>query len=176
MTDIATWIASQVPANTDLAPPELGRIAGALMDEEALWRQHIRYDEAERYYNQLYRDPNIDVWLICWVGTQSTGYHDHDRSAGGVVVCEGMLHEDYFGRDADGWIRERTNVHAPGGMFIFDSTYIHGVRHPGEDAPAAASLHVYSPALWRMGHYESDENGVMRRISVTYADELLGLG
>ena len=65
--------------------------------------------------------------------------------------------------------------HGAGGSFIFDPTYIHGVRHPGADAPPATSIHCYSPALWRMGHYEPDESGVMRRVAVTYADELLGV-
>ena len=37
------------------------------------------------------------------------------------------------------------------------------------------SLHCYSPALWRMGHYEPDPNGVLRRVAMTYADELLGV-
>ena len=50
---------------------------------------HVRHDAVERQYMQLYRDPNIDVWLICWAHRQDTGYHDHDRSSGAVVVCEG---------------------------------------------------------------------------------------
>ena len=176
MSTIARWIADRVPANTDLTPEELGRLALDVRNEEVLWRAEVKYDTIERFYRQLYRDPNVDVWLITWVEGQATGYHDHDRSAGGVVVCDGELNEDYFARDDDGWIRERTNVHGPGGTFIFDSTYIHGVRHPGGTAAPASSIHVYSPALWRMGHYEADGNGVMRRTAVTYADELLGLG
>ena len=82
------------------------------------------------------------------------------------------MYEDFFHRDEDGWIRERTNRHVAGGQFDFDATYIHGVRH-AEGAPAV-SLHCYSPALWRMGHYEPDPNGVLRRVAMTYADELLG--
>jgi hypothetical protein len=175
VTDISTWIAERVPPNADLAPTDLRVIALALVEEESLWRPLVRHDEVERYYNQLYRDPNIDVWLICWTGSQSTGYHDHDRSGGAVVVCEGILCEDFFVRDPDGWIREQTRAHEPGGSFVFDSTYIHGVRHPGGEALAATSVHCYSPALWRMGHYEPDEHGVLRRVAVTYADELLGV-
>jgi len=34
------------------------------------------------------------------------------------------------------------------------------------------SIHVYSPALWRMGHYYYDEQGIMNRVSMTYTDEL----
>jgi hypothetical protein len=175
MSDIATWIAGRVPANADLAQEALGHLAHALRAEEALWRPFVRHDEGERYYAQLYRDPNVDVWLICWVKGQATGYHDHDRSAGGVVVCDGILHEDYFVRGADGWIREDTRAHEAGGSFTFDSTYIHGVRHPDGDSAPSTSIHCYSPALWRMGHYEPDAQGVMRRVSVTYADELLGV-
>jgi hypothetical protein len=175
VTRIATWISDRLPANVDLSPIEAGQVARELREEEELWRQHVRHDHADRFYRQLYRDPNVDVWLICWVDGQATGYHDHDRSAGGVVVCDGILHEDFFHRAADGWIREETRAHEAGGFFTFTSTYIHGVRHPGADAPPATSIHVYSPALWRMGHYEPDEDGVMRRVAVTYADELLGV-
>ena len=38
----------------------------------------------------------------------------------------------------------------------------------------ATSIHCYSPALWRMGHYEVDATGIMRRVAMTYADELFG--
>jgi hypothetical protein len=171
MTDVAAWIAERCPPDRDLDRHASLDLARALRAEESLWRPFARHEAEARFYHQLYRDPNIDAWLICWLDGQSTGYHDHDRSSGGVVVCEGVLAEDYFERGTDGWIREATRWHSAGGGFDFDATYIHGVRHGG-DGPAT-SLHVYSPALWRMGHYEPDEQGVMRRIAVTYADELL---
>ncbi len=171
-TDITRWLAGRLVADTDLDRPSLARLAGELAAEESLWRDHVRLDLTERHYAQLYRDPNIDVWLICWTDDQDTGYHDHDRSQGAVHVCEGAVFEDFFHRDADGWIREKTNRHDAGGAFDFDATYIHGVRHAA-GAPAV-SMHCYSPALWRMGHYEPDESGVLRRVSMTYADELLG--
>jgi hypothetical protein len=34
------------------------------------------------------------------------------------------------------------------------------------------SIHVYSPALWRMGYYDFGENGLLRRTSVSYAEEM----
>lgn len=171
--DIATWLADRLTADADLDRPSLARLAAAVGREEGLWRDHVRVRTDERHYLQLYRDPNVDVWLICWMDGQDTGYHDHDRSQGAVYVCQGALFEDFFQRGEDGWIRERTNRHETGGAFDFDSTYIHGVRH-AEGEPAV-SVHCYSPALWRMGHYEPDENGVMRRVAMTYADDLLGV-
>ena len=87
-----------------------------------------------------------------------------------MYVCEGMLCEDSFFRDEDGWIREHTREHHVGGGFDFPPAHIHGLRHPG--GPPATSIHVYSPALWRMGHYQYDVDGIMGRVSLTYADEL----
>jgi len=172
MTTLTDWITEHLPADQDVDRPSLLRLAGAIGAEADLWRPLARHDADLRFYQQLYRDPNIDVWLICWLEEQSTGYHDHDRSAGAVYVCEGALYEDYFQRDTDGWIREKSYLHEAGGGFHFDAADIHGVRHAGS-APAT-SIHVYSPALWRMGHYEPDKRGVLRRVAITYADELLG--
>ena len=170
---VREWLGLHVPAEVDLEQQALADLARQLHAEEDLWRPHVRLSTDERHYVQLYRDPNVDIWLICWTDGQETGYHDHDRSKGGVVVCEGAVFEDYFQRGEDGWIRERTNRHEAGGAFDFDETYIHGVRYAAGEP--AVSIHCYSPALWRMGNYEPGENGVLRRVSVTYADELLGV-
>ena len=171
MTSLADWIATNVPPDTELDERRCEEVAYAIVTTEELWRHEVKHNQDSRFFAQLYRDPAIDVWLICWSNRQDTGYHDHDRSSGAVCVAEGSLLEDYFQRDEDGWIREKTNRHEVGGSFHFDASYIHGVRHVGD---GATSIHVYSPALWRMGHYEHDGSGVMRRVSMTYADELLG--
>jgi predicted metal-dependent enzyme (double-stranded beta helix superfamily) len=172
VSSIAPWLAGRLQPDLDLDRPALAALAAEIGAEESLWRSLVRHDAVERQYQQLYRDPNIDVWLICWTAAQGTGYHDHDRSSGSVYVCEGSLMEDSFQREPDGWIREHSRRHDAGSSFDFDASYIHGVRHTGEEP--ATSIHVYSPALWRMGHYEPNEQGVMCRVSMTYADELLG--
>ena len=172
MIEITTWVRDRVPADVDLDRPAMSELASRIVLEEWLWRTYARHDKDTRFYRQLYRDPNLDIWLICWVDGQRTGYHDHDRSSGAVCVCEGTLYEDWFRVDEDGWVRERTTVHDAGGRFEFDASDIHGVRHPGPDSAPATSIHVYSPALWRMGHYEPGPRG-MRRTGITYADELL---
>jgi hypothetical protein len=172
MSELSTWLKQRLEPDIDLDRSTLRELAIALEAEERLWRPHVQHDANERIYSQLYRDPNVDVWLICWMHRQDTGYHDHDRSSGAVCVCEGTLWEDFFQRENDGWIREHTRRHDAGSSFDFSATYIHGVRNEGHEA--ATSIHVYSPALWRMGHYEPDSTGIMQRISMTYADELLG--
>ncbi len=172
MTEISTWVRDRVSADVDLDREAMVGLAREIVGTEELWRPYARHDADTRFYRQLYRDPNLDVWLICWVDGQRTGYHDHDRSSGAVCVCDGTLYEDWFRVEEDGWVRERTTVHTAGGTFDFDAADIHGVRHPGTESPPATSIHVYSPALWRMGHYEPGPRG-MRRTGITYADELL---
>jgi Cysteine dioxygenase type I len=174
MTQIADVIHSRVPAGRTLDRAAMAVLAREIGEHPELWRTFVRHSANERCFTQLYRDPHVDVWLICWDNAQDTGYHDHDQSAGAVYVCEGLLCEDFFYRDADGWIREHTREHRAGGGFDFPPAHIHGIRHPG--GPPATSIHVYSPALWRMGHYQYDVDGTMGRVSMTYADELAESG
>jgi hypothetical protein len=170
MKDFRAWIHAHLPAGQNLGREEMLALATAVGREPRFWSDHVRHDPHSRYFKQLYRDANADVWLICWVDSQDTGYHDHDISAGAVYVIEGTLYEDYLYRGADGWVREQTRERSAGTGFHFDGSSIHGMRHAG--GPPATSIHVYSPALWRMGWYEPGEGG-LRRTSITYADELV---
>lgn len=174
MNDLVSWVHARVPEDADLDRPALVRLLTEFAGEPRFWAHYVRHDPETRHFFQLYRDPHLDLWLICWLDAQDTGYHDHDISSGAVYVCEGTLHEDHFARN-DGWIREVTREHQTGSVFDFDSSYIHGVRHAG--GPGATSLHAYSPALWRMGHYELGESsGALGRVAITYADELASAG
>ncbi len=152
----------------DLEPAELEQLVERIQCAPGLWRHHVRHERDRRFYVQLHRDPQLDIWLICWDAQQETGLHDHDRSSGAVRVVDGTLLEDYFAVH-DGSIALATRTHAAGSTFSFDATYIHDVRHDG--GPPATSIHAYSPALWRMGHYALGPHG-LGRVSMTYVDEV----
>ena len=169
MNDIHSWIAPRLPDDRDLDREELRALAIAIGRTPALWRPLVRHDPGQRYYTQLYRDLHLDVWLICWLDDQKTGYHDHDLSSGGVYVCEGTLTEDRFLFTRDG-LQHSSRERAAGESFVFDGAYIHGMRHAG--GPPVTSIHCYSPPLWRMGYYEEDAQGALTRISMTYLDEI----
>ena len=174
LSDLGRWVHERVREDADLGRPELASLVVALAAEPQFWSHLVRHDPSTRYFAQLYRDPHLDLWLICWLDAQDTGYHDHDLSAGAVYVCEGTLHEDFFVRGSDGWIREETNEHLAGiGLPL--RLVVHP-RSPSCRRAPATSLHAYSPALWRMGHYEPDDKGAVRRLPITYADELAAAG
>ncbi|MBA2475737.1 MAG: cysteine dioxygenase family protein [Actinobacteria bacterium] len=171
MSDLRDWIHERVAPGENLTRAQLAQLAVAVGHEPQFWSDRVRHDPNQRYFDQLYRDPNLDIWLICWLEAQDTGYHDHELSSGAVFVVEGALCEDYFHRDERGWISVRTRERAVGQVFDFDGSSIHGMRHAHASEPAT-SIHVYSPALWRMGYYEPSEGG-LRRTTITYADELV---
>jgi Cysteine dioxygenase type I len=163
------WL-EHVPEGRDLDREELHRLAVAVAGERGTWAHLVRRDANRRHYVQLHRDPHLDVWLLCWTDEQDTGLHDHDLSAGAVHVCEGELVEERLELRAGVFTRVAVPRHA-GATFDFDASHVHCLRHSG-DSRLAVSIHVYSPALWRMGYYEIGDDSVLRRVSVSYAEEL----
>jgi hypothetical protein len=169
---VATLLPSWLPEpGRDLSRDELRSLASTIAADRASWEPHVRHDAEERYFRQLHRDPHLDVWLICWTHQQETGLHDHDVSSGAVHVCRGDLFEDRL-ELRDGAL-ERASIPRPEGeTFDFDASHVHCIRHPDGGGPAV-SIHVYSPALWRMGYYEIGADGLLRRSSVSYAEEVV---
>ena len=152
----------------ELDHAELRALAARLAGRAELLAPHIAFDDDHRHYVSLHRDPYVDVWLICWTPENDTGWHDHDTSSGAVAVVSGELteHNLAVGADADNGVA--TSV--PGGrVFSFGPDHIH--RLTGK-AAGSVSVHAYSPPLWRMGQYTLGAGGVLRRKSVSYAEEL----
>ena len=144
---------------------ELQALVDELAAEPGRWNEHVAFADGRRHYVSLHRDEYVDVWLLCWTRADDTGWHDHDISSGAVRVVRGAVRESSprIGGEPAG------RVVAAGGSFSFGPEHIH--RLAGDD-DQAVSIHAYSPPLWRLGQYSIDAEGVMRRESVSYADEL----
>jgi hypothetical protein len=145
---------------------ELAELVEQLAARPDLWTDQIACSSAgHRHYASIHRDEYVDVWLICWSPRNDTGWHDHDISSGAVRVVHGALIES---NPRIGGAHAQAVV-AEGCSFCFGPDHIH--RLTGE-AEQSISLHAYSPPLWRLGQYTIDDQGIMRRLSVSYADEL----
>jgi predicted metal-dependent enzyme (double-stranded beta helix superfamily) len=144
---------------------ELAELVEDLAARPEVWSDQVSYAGGRRHYASIQRDEYVDVWLICWSPGNDTGWHDHDVSSGAVQVVRGALLESnprIGGEHVQAVVTE-------GRSFSFGPDHIH--RLTGE-AEQTISLHAYSPPLWRLGQYSIDGDGVLRRISVCYADEL----
>ena len=149
----------------DLSPGELQDLVVTLAADHGLWDEHVAFDADSRVYASLHRDAHVDVWLLCWTPENDTGWHDHDISSGAVAVVAGDLVENNL---TLGGAPVETRVSA-GQAFSFGPDHIHRLNGAVE---GSVSIHAYSPPLWRMGQYAVNDAGVLRRVSVSYADEL----
>ena len=159
---------------TDVLPAPPGRVLTArelrawvtgLAGRSGLWAPLVRHDTGRRHYAQLYRDGDVDVWVLCWNVVDDTGWHDHDVSSGAVAVTIGAVSE---ATPRMGGAPVSRIVRA-GRAFAFGPDRIH--RMAGA-VDGSVSIHAYSPPLWRMGQYSISRAGVLRRRAVSYADEL----
>ena len=148
-----------------LTPRELKAWVRSLAGRPELWEPLVRHDTGARHYAQLYRDSDIDVWVLCWNLADDTGWHDHDTSSGAVAVTRGAVAEATPRMAGE----PVTRVVPAGRAFAFGPDHIH--RMAGA-VDGSVSIHAYSPPLWRMGQYSISASGVLRRRAVSYADEL----
>jgi quercetin dioxygenase-like cupin family protein len=154
----------RLPAR-DLGEAELQELAASIASDSSAWAHLVGFDDERRVYASLHRDAHVDVWLLCWTPENDTGWHDHDISSGAVAVVSGGLIEHNL-RLQDGGVVTRVEA---GQVFSFGPDHIH--RLTGA-VTGSVSVHAYSPPLWRMGQYAVGADGVLRRQSVSYADEL----
>jgi hypothetical protein len=160
----ATVSLEQLPGR-DLDKRELLELASSIAADPTIWREHVAFDDGKRHYVSLHRDAHVDVWVLCWTPQNDTGWHDHDISSGAVAVAEGTLVEHNLAVSVPSLATE-----VPAGqVYCFGPDHIH--RLTGRDA-GSVSIHAYSPPLWRMGQYAVGRSGILRRTSVSYADEL----
>lgn len=120
-----------------------------------------------RQYELVWSDERVNAWLIHWAGeVDDTGFHDHDRSAAGIVVLEGEVVEERL--TLDGRALERR--HTAGEYVELAASAIHRVRHGGGEP--ALTLHAYSPPLQAQGVYRVDDDGALEREVISHTQEL----
>jgi hypothetical protein len=102
----------------------------------------------------LWRDEHSEAWLNTWWEPRDTGFHDHGGSCVGVHVLEGRATSEALvvggGR--------RVHTYAAGESFWAPATGIHRVDHER----GAVTIHVYSPPLGEIGHYEVTDGELYR--------------
>jgi quercetin dioxygenase-like cupin family protein len=115
----------------------------------------------ERYSERLVLTTDLEVWMIHWEAGHDTGFHDHDRSGGQVLVVSGAVREDRLVVGG----APVTRIYRAGDSFSFDPSDIHRVLHV--EGEPAVTIHAYSPPLDSMGAYEVTDEGRLRRTRLT---------
>jgi len=105
----------------------------------------------------LWRDEHSEAWLNLWWQPRDTGYHDHTGSCVGVHVIEGRAWNEALTIGALPEARQ----YGPGDTFWFPGEGIHRMDHQA----GAITIHVYSPPIQAIGHYDLHD-GQLRRTQV----------
>jgi hypothetical protein len=103
----------------------------------------------------LWRDEHSEAWLNLWWQPRDTGYHDHTGSCVGVHVIAGRAWNEPLTVGAPPVPRE----YGPGDTFWFPGDGIHRMDHEA----GAITIHVYSPPIRAIGHYDLTD-GQLRRV------------
>ena len=143
-----------------LAPAALLAIARELARDASTWRALARHHPDERWFVRLAEHDAYDVWLIGWDSHQGVDLHDHGGSAGALYVVAGELVEHRsnpagIGRPLRRVLREFDDRPMP-------PAHIHEIAN--ESVTVAASIHVYSPPLAIMHHFEIEHEAELRMI------------
>ena len=140
------------PHDHDLAPEEcaaLARSAARLVDLAALDRT------GEGSFELLWRHARSEAWLNQWWEPRDTGFHDHGGSCVGVHVLEGRARNEALVIGRERHVRE----YGAGESFSFPGTGIHRMEHDR----GAVTIHVYSPRISAIGHYDVVDGELQRQ-------------
>lgn len=140
------------PTGRALAPAEcaeMARRAAALVETASLERGGAGSARL------LWRTRDSEAWLNTWWSARDSGFHDHDGSSGGVYVLEGSVTSEALVVGAP----RRVHEFHPGDAFSFVGSAIHRVDHHR----GAVTIHVYSPPLRSIGHYELHDGELHRQ-------------
>jgi hypothetical protein len=105
-------------------------------------------------FELLWRDAHSEGWLNQWWESRDTGFHDHGGSCVGVHVLAGKVQSESLVVSGPRRVRE----YAAGESFSAPTRGIHRVDHE----PGAVTIHVYSPPLRELGHYEVVDGELQR--------------
>ena len=156
--ELAAATRELIPAASSLSAADLEQIAIAIRDRPELWEPLLVVDAHRRRYRLLFEDERTDIWVLCWMPGQSTGFHDHDVSDVGIAIAQ--RHDRRAPAAAARRARRRSSC---GPATRARGPRATSTRSRTARALPAVSIHCYSPPLMKVGQYRVDADGVLRR-------------
>ncbi len=139
------------PELPPLSPAACATVAATLAAAPQRWLRFAATDAREgRWYERILREDRFEAWILGWAPGHALDFHDHGVSAGAFRVLRGALLERHTTRDSTDTPGQR--VHLTGATTAFGPDHVHSVTAAGT-APTL-SIHVYSPPLLTMTHYD----------------------
>jgi cysteine dioxygenase len=115
---------------------------------------HILFSSQAYARNLVRAGPWYSVLVLCWKNGQRSPIHDHSGSTCGVRVLRGTMTETRFEFAANGHVKAVGSCDfGPGSVVGGQDYHLHQISNLQAGNADLVTLHVYSPALARMGTY-----------------------
>jgi hypothetical protein len=135
-----------------LAPAPPGGPLAADLPWDGLLGRLASAAPGQRVWERVAEALSWEAWAIAWPVGAVLEPHDHGGSSGALTIALGELVETTVRAGEAGEIRTTTTVLERGSSRSFGAHHIHAVANV---APAPAiSVHVYSPRLASMTHFD----------------------
>ena len=140
-------------------------------------RPFVKFDGSGYRRNLLHAGPAYQALVLCWRNGQRSPIHDHSGSSCGVRVLHGTALETVFERARNRMIfAVGSQEMKPGSICATQDDDIHQVSNLAADGGDLVTLHVYSPALLKMGTYSLFDTDVKAFVEPVYEDALVDGG
>jgi len=124
-------------------------------------RPHAVFGERTYRRNLLHAGPAYQALILCWKNGQRSPIHDHRGSSCGVRVLRGVATETRFSLSPNGMVlATHSRELAEGSVCASQDADIHQMSNLQAGGADLVTLHVYSPALLRMGTYSLTDRSV----------------
>jgi cysteine dioxygenase len=115
--------------------------------------------QPNRYFRKvLWRTPQCELVLACWMPGQGSAIHDHGGCEGATLLVTGSLEERRFEEREGGLLYRGSGEVRSGQILLEHDNSIHQIHNPA--AQAAVSLHLYAPPLMQFQQY-SEQSSVL---------------
>jgi cysteine dioxygenase len=115
---------------------------------------HILFSSQGYARNLVRTGPWYSVLVLCWKNGQRSPIHDHLGSTCGVRVLRGTMTETLFEFAPNGHVKAvGSRDYGPGSVVGGQDYHLHQISNLQAGDADLVTLHVYSPALAKMGTY-----------------------
>jgi cysteine dioxygenase len=117
-------------------------------------RPFLQFSADHYVRNLMYAGPSYQALVLCWQSGQRSPIHDHRGSSCAVKIISGVATETTFARAANGMIyASGSRQLGAGESCASQDADVHQISNLQPEGADLVTLHIYSPALYRMNMY-----------------------
>jgi len=142
-----------------------------------LVRPFLSFSPEHYVRNLMHAGPSYQALVLCWRSGQRSPIHDHRGSSCAVKVISGVATETTFAQAANGmYYATASRQLVAGHSCASQDADVHQMSNLQPEGTDLVTLHIYSPALFRMNVYSLIDAKVKQFFDPVNEEFLSGAG